>query len=301
MHNFRNLAALLTLLALPVAAPASADPETVTLHHIHGLAYSADGERLMIPSHHGLAIYRDGRWSKAPGPEHDYMGFAATADALYSSGHPAPGSGLVNPFGLIRSDDGGQRWESLGLSGESDFHLLAASYRTNAVLVFNPAPNSRMKTAGLYVTLNDGFSWQALTMEGLSGALTSIAVHPDRPALVAAGTREGLFISDEVGAFRRVQNLAVTALWFDLADDSLWVGSHDGAPGLTRYDLATQDATPVTLPPLDRDAVAYIAQNPIHSDEYAIASFNRNVFVSQQRGDGWTPVARNGTGQNRND
>ena len=42
---------------------------------------------------HGLAVYENGRWSKAPGPQHDYMGFSATAKYLYSSGHPAPGSG----------------------------------------------------------------------------------------------------------------------------------------------------------------------------------------------------------------
>src|SRR5690349_5087421 len=87
----------------------------VTLTHIHGLAYSADGERVIIPSHHGLAIFQGGKWSKAPGPEHDYMGFSATAKHIYSSGHPAPGTRLVNPFGLLRSKDGGKTWDKLGL------------------------------------------------------------------------------------------------------------------------------------------------------------------------------------------
>src|SRR5204863_10219288 len=104
----------------------------VTLVHVHGLSYSADGKRLMIPSHFGLAIYENGKWSKATGPQHDYMGFAATSKYLYSSGHPAAGSGLVNPFGLLRSADGGKTWDKLGLEGESDFHLLATSWRTNA-------------------------------------------------------------------------------------------------------------------------------------------------------------------------
>src|SRR5439155_3868064 len=106
----------------------------VTLMHVHGLAYSPDGKRLMIPSHHGLAVYEDGKWSKAPGPEHDYMGFAATGRNLYSSGHPASGSVLVNPFGLLRSRDGGKTWEKLVLEGESDFHLLATSWNANAGL-----------------------------------------------------------------------------------------------------------------------------------------------------------------------
>lgn len=139
--------ATLGLMALASLAQAG---EPVTLTHVHGLSYSADGKHLMIPSHHGLAIYANGRWSKAPGPAHDYMGFSATGSALYSSGHPAPGSGLVNPFGLIRSRDGGKTWDKLGLDGESDFHLLATSYRTNAVYVFNAGPNSRMPSAGIH-------------------------------------------------------------------------------------------------------------------------------------------------------
>ena len=74
----------------------------IQLMHVHGLAYSADGQQLFIPSHYGIAAYAEGRWAKMPGPEHDYMGFAATRDALYSSGHPAADSNLVNPFGLIK-------------------------------------------------------------------------------------------------------------------------------------------------------------------------------------------------------
>jgi hypothetical protein len=146
-------------LSLLFAATAStAAAQSITLHHVHGLAYSGDGKRLMIPSHHGLAIFENGRWSKAPGPAHDYMGFTATAKHLYSSGHPAPGSGLVNPFGVIRSRDGGKTWEKLGMEGETDFHLLAAGWNTNAIYVWNPEPSSRLKSPGLHFTLNDGFT-----------------------------------------------------------------------------------------------------------------------------------------------
>ena len=94
----------LAVLLAGTALAAAADP-AVTLTHVHGLSYSADGKRLMIPSHHGLAVYANGKWSKAPGPQHDFMGFSATAKHLYSSGHPAPGSGLVNPFGDIPPGD----------------------------------------------------------------------------------------------------------------------------------------------------------------------------------------------------
>jgi hypothetical protein len=106
--TLHHLFATLMVPVLLFAAPTTASAQSISLRHVHGLAYSSDGKRLMIPSHHGLAVYQDGKWAKAPGPEHDYMGFSATARNLYSSGHPAPGSGLVNPFGLMRSDDGGR-------------------------------------------------------------------------------------------------------------------------------------------------------------------------------------------------
>ena len=62
----------------------------VTLPDVHGLAYSPDGKQLMVVVHDGLAVYENGKWSKSKAPQHDYMGFSATAKHLYSSGHPAP-------------------------------------------------------------------------------------------------------------------------------------------------------------------------------------------------------------------
>lgn len=62
--------------------------EPVNLRHVHGLGYSADGSRLKIANHYGIAVYSHGRWSKAPGPAHDYMGFVVTRDFIITSGHP---------------------------------------------------------------------------------------------------------------------------------------------------------------------------------------------------------------------
>ena len=160
---------ILALVAVLIAGGVALAQSGTPLTHVHGLAYSADGKRLMVPSHHGLAIYEDGKWSKTPGPQHDYMGFSATAKNLYSSGHPAPGSGLSNPFGLIRSQDGGKTWDKLGLEGETDFHLLATSWNTNAIYVWNPAPSSRIKSPGLHYTLNDGVEWKRPAAHALMG------------------------------------------------------------------------------------------------------------------------------------
>jgi hypothetical protein len=267
----------------------------VTLTHVHGLAYSPDGQQLMIPSHHGLAVYRAGKWSKAPGPQHDYMGFAAASKHLYSSGHPAPNSGLVNPFGLIRSRDGGKTWEKLGLEGETDFHLLAVSWNTEAIYVWNPAPSSRIREAGLHYTQDAGKSWKAAKAHGLEGELIALAVHPDDAKLVAAGTSRGVFESADSGeSFNRVAPGPGTAVFFDLDGRHLWYGGFEKQARLARARVRAGPAAQLELPALGEDAVAYVAQNPKKRDEYAIATFKRSVFLTDDKGQTWKRIAEHG-------
>ena len=286
---------LLAFVAVALVVPARAD----TLTHVHGLSYSADGKRLMIPSHFGLAIYENGKWSKAPGPKHDYMGFSATAKSIYSSGHPAQGSGLVNPFGLLRSRDDGRTWDKLGLEGESDFHVMATSWNTNAVYVWNTAPNSRMQRTGLHYTLNDGLAWKPSAATGLEGNPYAIAVHPSDARRVAAATPEGVFESGDSGEhFARIAMGQGTAVFFDLDGKHLWYGRHDGrAAHLSRTTINGGPAVEIRLPPLTRDGLSFIAQNPAHRLEYAIATFNRNVYVSPDRGKTWRQIAERGEGK----
>ena len=285
---------LFAVLALLVTTGVQA---AVELMHVHGLSYSGDGKKLLIPSHHGLAVYENGRWSKAPGAQHDYMGFAATAKHLYSSGHPAPGSGLVNPFGLIRSKDGGKTWEKLGLEGETDFHLLATSWNTNAIYVWNPAPSSRMRRPGLHYTMNDGFAWKQARAKGLEGEPHALAVHPDNAANMAIATSTGIYESTDSGeSFQQLAGGEGTAMFYDLDGKHLWFGSFDGQPRLVRARLRGGPPTQMKLPELKNDAVAYIAQNPAKRDEYAIATFQRSVFLSRDAGRTWTPIAERGRG-----
>lgn len=274
---------------LPSVASAS-----IELMHVHGLSYTQDGT-LYVPSHHGLARFDGTSWSRAPGPLHDYMGFASTKDALYSSGHPAPNAGMVNPFGLIKSIDTGQTWKKLGLEGESDFHLLAVGYESNAIYVVNTHPNSKMKTPGLYATLNDGFSWQAAATKGLSGNPGSIAVHPTEPGILALGTERGLYFSRDAGAtFQRLAEGHVAAVQFDLSRRHLWYAAVESTPVLTRIAFAGTEVKKIALPAMQDDAVIYIAQNPARRNEYAFATARRNVYWGAPalgRPDSYTPDA----------
>lgn len=297
---------------LSVAAwPATANPQTghpwpaalasvqsaMTLHHVHGLAFSTDGKTLTIPSHDGLALYRDGRWAKAPGPAHDYMGFTRGREALYSSGHPAPGLNLPNPFGLLRSRDGGKTWERLGLTGEADFHLMAVSYETSAIYVFNAVPNSRMRATGIHWTADQGQSWKPARAQRLEGRLLALAVHPRTPGIVAAGTDRGLFISRDHGdRFQRVGGaVSVTAVAFDSTGERIWLGMFDGKAKLARLRPGNSSFDFLALPPLGpQDAVAYIAWNPADRNQWAIATFGRNVYLTANAGKTWRRIAADG-------
>lgn len=279
------------LLSLSVRSAAS-----LTLHHVHGLSYSADGQRLYIPMHHGLAIYSGHRWSTAPGPAHDYMGFAITHQFFYSSGHPAPGTPLQNPFGLIKSPDQGQTWEPLGLAGEADFHLLATGYHTNTVYVFNPTANSRMPQVGLYSTSDDGQHWRRARSAGLADSPISLAVHPTHDQVIAVGTRSGVYLSQDAGEhFQRLADAPqVLAVCFAFDGQYLWFSSFAGKPALTRIQWQTGQREPIKLPSMDQDTVMYVAQNPVNAQEWAMATYKRDVYVSSDNGTTWKQIAQQG-------
>jgi len=294
-NTFRAMALAVTMTPLAwLSANAAAG---VALTHVHGLTYAADGATLLVPSHHGLAVYSSGQWSKAPGPEHDYMGFTGTRNALYSSGHPAPGSGLKNPFGLIKSTDGGKSWKQLVLQGESDFHTLAASYGTNAVYVVNPHPNSQMGTQGVYFTTNDGEKWQRVEAAGLAGRIHGLAVHPSDSATVAAAADQGLFLSKDAGASFKpvVSGKRVLAATFTFNGNDLWWSGYDGGPTLSVLGLRSgEKPRTVNLPDLGEDAVSFIAQNPVRTSEMAIATFKKSIFISKNAGKSWARIADQG-------
>ena len=286
----------IAILAVAFLMPAIAHAaQPVILTHSHGLTYSADGKQLIISSHEGLAIYADERWSTAPGPAHDFKSLAASRDALYSSGHPAPGSRIADPMGLIKSTDGGKTWRKLGLHSESDFHTMAASLSVNAVYVANRRPNSRMGGTGIHYTLDDGVHWRRAGVKGLGGPIHQLAVHPSNPRMVAAASDEGLYLSrDRADTFERLGDPGyVLAVSFDVDGEHLWFSGYAAdKPLLMRIRLASgATAADVGLSLLGEDAVARITQNPVRSTEIAIATFKRDVFVSHDLGKTWTQIA----------
>lgn len=281
--------------AVALAAGASQSKAETVLPHIHGLSFSPDGKSLLAAVHVGIAVYRDGRWSRGAGPAHDFMGFSVARGAIYSSGHPASGAPLRNPLGLVKSTDSGATWRALGLAGEADFHAMAVGYGTNAIYVVAGMPNSAMPERGLYHSSDDAGRWERADARGLDSRILAIAAHPTDPGTVAVGAERGVYWSRDFGrTFRRTESARpVTAVLF----------SHDGKRLLyAEYrDSAllglAQDGTVKAagkLPPLEDAAVAYIAQSPANPSEMAIATYQRDVYLSRDGGRVWTRIAHEG-------
>ncbi len=99
---------------------------SLPLDHVHA-AVAVDGG-LLLGTHTGVVRVDPvaGTVSTTGESRDDFMGLAGSDDVLVASGHPGAGSSLPDPVGLIRSTDGAQSWEPVSLTGEIDFHVLAA-------------------------------------------------------------------------------------------------------------------------------------------------------------------------------
>lgn len=270
----------------------------ITVDHIHGMGYTQDGQRLLVAAHDGLRVYSGGKWSKGAGEANDYMGFSMTDMGFYGSGHPAPGSKLKNPLGLVHSMDEGASLHMLDFYGEIDFHAVTAGYRSHAVYVWNPQPQAKLKEAGVYGTVDDGKTWTKSKLAGISGELGVLAAHPDKPEVLALGTSTGLYLSKDSGG--TVEPLftgkQITSIAYG-PDGSLYAGTYSsGKAGLVRF--APGDAQPAEIgafPQLGgNDAIAYIAVNPANGKEWAAASYNLALYTSSDEGATWREIMEQG-------
>ncbi len=145
------------------------------IEHIHGIGYAGNMPGVSIATHSGIKVYQNGKWLETKTELHDYMGFQATKNGFFASGHPEPGANLKNPLGLMKSSDGGNTLEKLAFYGESDFHNLAVGYNTEAIYLYNERPNSKLQQ-GFYFSTNNGQDWKNSKLKGLSSTIHSFSV-----------------------------------------------------------------------------------------------------------------------------
>lgn len=285
---------LACLLSVAVLAQDEGAPSSPLLFHVHGVAFARDGRSLVVPGHSGLVEFKAGRWSPAKGPAHDFAGFAVSGPAYYASGHPAQGSELPDPMGLVKSVDGGASWRTLSAGGEADFHLIAAGWASGAVFVLNATQGRTLVETGLHSTTDDGRTWRRAAAEGLRGRLLGLAAHPKDSRTVAAATDQGLYLSSDSGAtFRRIDPAAATAVGFDVGGDRL-LYTRAVRRTLVALQLSTGEQRAIQLPSLGLDYVTHLAVSPVDGEGIAIATDRRHMYLSPDSGRTWRRIARDG-------
>lgn len=193
----------------------------------------------------------------------------------------------------------GQNLEMLDLYQEVDFHGMAVGYNSHAIYVINPQENSRMDDIGLYYSTDDTETWTKSEMAGLRGPIFSIAVHPTNEAIVALGTSEGVFLSNDFGqTFDSVSDSSTTAVTFSAAGH-LVAGSVSGEVTLTKFDSETNEPQIVSVPELNEEnTIGYIAVNPQDENQITFTTVEKDMYMTRDSGENWSQIAEKGTGIN---
>ncbi|AXK17912.1 TPA: VPS10, VPS10 domain protein [Bacillus toyonensis] len=264
--------------------------------HIHGIGYAGNMPGISIATHNGIKVYQNGKWFETATQLHDYMGFQATKNGFFASGHPEPGANLKNPLGLMKSSDGGNNLEKLAFYGESDFHNLAVGYNSEAIYLYNERPNSKLQQ-GFYVSTDNGQEWKNSKLKGLSSTIHAFSVHPDQASVVAVSAKDGVYLSTDYGNTFELfsKSLESTAVTLNNEDAIYASINKKGEQMITKKSIATNEEVNIQVPSLDaKDNMMYIAQNPQNSSEIVLATMQANVFLSTDDGKTWKQITKNG-------
>jgi len=137
---------------------------------------------------------------------------------------------LATPAGLLRTTDGGERWEKRAV-GMGGVNALALSS-------LDPTRVLAATSIGFYLSGDAGASWQAVAEAPQDGRVYSLAFLPGSDRVVFAATSRGLFKSDDEGRTWRVRGgglpqLDITGLALH-TDGRTAVASDFGSGGLWR-------------------------------------------------------------------
>jgi hypothetical protein len=161
----------------------SASAETLdSVSHIHHV--KVVGNKVLVLTHEGLYELVGKNDMRLVGKEKiDVMGFTTLGKALVASGHPAEGSKMPNPIGVMKSLDGGLTWKTISLSGKVDFHLLEGSG--------SDLYGADSQTGKLMTSVDSGKTWKYLG----KNTFTDIAVSPDVSGMAIAISNSELLLT----------------------------------------------------------------------------------------------------------
>ena len=152
----------------------SASAETLdSVSHIHHVKVVE--KKVLVLTHEGLFELVKRNEMKLVGKEKiDVMGFSTLGKALLASGHPAVGSTMPNPIGLVKSIDGGLSWKAVSLVGKVDFHFLEGAG--------SDLYGADSQSGKFMYSADSGLTWKILGENNF----TDIAVSPKKSGMAIA-------------------------------------------------------------------------------------------------------------------
>lgn len=163
-----------------------------SVSHIHHV--KVVGKKVHVLTHEGLYELIGKNDMKLVGKERiDVMGFTSLGNVLIASGHPAVGSKMPNPIGVMKSLNGGLTWKSVSLSGKVDFHFLEGAG--------SDLYGADSQTGNLMYSADSGVMWKTLG----ANTFTDIAVSPEMSGMAVAIKGSELLLTEN--AFKSTTKL----------------------------------------------------------------------------------------------
>ena len=155
-----------------------------SVSHIHHVKVIEN--KVLVLTHEGLYELVGKNDMKLIGKDRiDVMGFTSLGKLLFASGHPAIGSKMPNPIGLVKSLDGGLTWKSVSLVGKVDFHFLEGAG--------TDLYGADSQTGKLMYSSDSGKTWKDLG----ENTFTDIAVSPKMSGMAIAIKDSELLLTEQ--------------------------------------------------------------------------------------------------------
>jgi hypothetical protein len=277
----------------PAGDENASESRTVPWIHIHGLGIDPSDSSILYIATHGdfYKSINGGTPVKADKQRADYMAFnapQAEGTPLYSSGHPSTGGNT----GLIKSTDGGQTWQVVStiLDPPVDFHAMSVSASDpNVIIGFDSGGR------GLFKTADAGSTWDSFDYPG--DYVIALAIAPNDPEMIFAGTPDGIFQSDDGAAswtqLNQYKGIGVMALAFD-AEGNLYASTEEF--GLAKSSDLGETWQSINRPPdaLTATSIAVDSQNKVlYVAGHAAPQGYQEVFRGSLDGSDWQLVGTN--------
>jgi hypothetical protein len=171
---------IVSLIAFSNVASAETLDSVSHIHHVKVVE-----KKVFVLTHEGLYELIGKNEMKLVGKDKlDVMGFTTLGKALLASGHPAVGSKMPNPIGVMKSLDGGLTWKAISLVGKVDFHFLEGAG--------SDLYGADSQSGNLMYSADSGKTWRSLG----ANTFTDIAVSPEVSGMAIALKNSELLLTE---------------------------------------------------------------------------------------------------------